>query len=57
MTDHFNVGDPVSWNSEAGRVCGTIVRVHTRDIDVKRPSMAERDQPMPTRRPACQTKH
>ena len=31
----FSVGDPVSWNSEAGRVRGTIVKVHHRDFDYK----------------------
>jgi hypothetical protein len=31
----FKVGDQVSWNSEAGRVSGKIVRVHTRDFDYK----------------------
>jgi hypothetical protein len=35
MTDNFKVGDRVSWNSDAGRVKGTIIRVHTRAIDVK----------------------
>jgi Hypervirulence associated proteins TUDOR domain len=35
MTGHFKVGDRVSWNSEAGLVSGTIVRVHTRNFDVK----------------------
>jgi hypothetical protein len=25
----------VSWNSEAGRVRGTIVRVHTKDVNYK----------------------
>jgi hypothetical protein len=29
----FKVGDHVTWNSEAGHVSGTIVRVHTHDID------------------------
>lgn len=28
----YDVGDHVSWNSEAGRVSGHIVRVHTRDV-------------------------
>lgn len=28
----FKVGDHVSWNSEAGRVSGRIVKVHTKDI-------------------------
>lgn len=31
----FNVGDHVSWNSEAGRVRGRILRVHTRDVTYK----------------------
>jgi hypothetical protein len=29
------VGDRVSWNSEAGRVSGTIIRVHMRDVEHK----------------------
>jgi hypothetical protein len=33
MTHNFKVGDRVSWNSEAGRVSGTIIRVHTKDFD------------------------
>ena len=35
MTARFEVGDHVSWNSEAGRVSGKIGRVHTRDFDYK----------------------
>jgi hypothetical protein len=31
----FKRGDRVSWNSEAGRVSGRIVKVHTRDVDYK----------------------
>lgn len=31
----FNVGDRVSWNSEAGRVSGTIVRVVTAPMPFK----------------------
>lgn len=31
----FEVGDPVTWNSEAGRVSGRIVRVHMEDVDYK----------------------
>jgi hypothetical protein len=31
----FKVGDHVSWNSEAGRVSGRIVRVHKKDVDYK----------------------
>ena len=35
MTAAFKVGDHVSWNSEAGRVRGTIVRVHTENVNYK----------------------
>ena len=28
-------GDRVSWNSEAGRVRGRIVKVHTKDVNYK----------------------
>jgi hypothetical protein len=35
MTTKFKVGDQVSWNSEAGRVSGTIIKIHTRDFDYK----------------------
>ena len=35
MTKAFKVGDRVSWNSEARRVSGTIIRVHMRDVDHK----------------------
>ncbi|WP_373377733.1 DUF2945 domain-containing protein [Cupriavidus nantongensis] len=35
MTRHFKIGDHVSWNSEAGRVAGTIIAVHTADFDYK----------------------
>ena len=35
MADKFKVGDHVEWNSEAGRVRGTIVKVHTKDFDYK----------------------
>jgi hypothetical protein len=31
----FKTGDDVSWNSEAGRVSGTIIKVHTKDFDYK----------------------
>jgi hypothetical protein len=31
----FKLHDHVSWNSEAGRVSGRIVKVHTKDIDYK----------------------
>lgn len=35
MSSHFEVGDHVSWNSEAGRVRGTIIKVHTSDFEYK----------------------
>ncbi len=35
MVKTFKVGDHVSWNSEAGRVSGTIVKVHTSDVNYK----------------------
>jgi Hypervirulence associated proteins TUDOR domain len=35
MAKAFKVGDHVSWNSEAGRVRGRIVRVHTKDVSYK----------------------
>ena len=31
----FKVGDRVGWNSEAGHVSGTIIKVHTQDFDYK----------------------
>lgn len=34
MTD-FRVGEKVKWNSQAGHVSGTVIRVHTRDFGVK----------------------
>lgn len=35
MSGQFMVGEKVRWNSEAGHVSGTIIRVHTRDFDYK----------------------
>ncbi len=35
MAERFRIGDHVSWNSEAGRVSGTIIAVHTRDFEYK----------------------
>lgn len=35
MARKFEIGDHVSWNSEAGRVRGRIVRVHTADVAYK----------------------
>ena len=35
MMERFKVGDHVSWNSEAGRIRGRIIKVHTQDVDYK----------------------
>ena len=35
MSKRFAIGDHVAWNSEAGRVSGTIVAIHTSDFDYK----------------------
>lgn len=35
MSTNFKVGDHVSWNSEAGRVSGKIIRVHKKDFEYK----------------------
>jgi hypothetical protein len=35
MSKKFKVGDRVAWNSEAGRVSGKIITVHTKDFDWK----------------------
>jgi hypothetical protein len=35
MAEKFKIGDRVSWNSEAGHVSGTIIQVHTRNVDYK----------------------
>jgi hypothetical protein len=35
MSRKFKVGDRVSWNSEAGRISGMIVRVHTVSLNRK----------------------
>jgi Hypervirulence associated proteins TUDOR domain len=35
MAKRFKVGDHVTWNSEAGRVRGRIVKVHAKDVDWK----------------------
>lgn len=42
----FSIGDHVSWNSEAGQVSGTIIKIHTRDFDYKGyPRRASKDDP------------
>lgn len=46
MRKRFKVGDHVTWNSEAGRVRGRIVKVHTKDADYKgHTHHASRDEP------------
>ena len=35
MAAKFKVGDHVTWNSEAGHVTGTIIKVHTTDVEYK----------------------
>jgi len=35
MSADFEVGDHVTWNSEAGRVSGKITKIHTRDTEYK----------------------
>lgn len=35
MKPKFKTGDKVSWNSEAGRVSGTIIKIHTKDFNYK----------------------
>ncbi|HLR26204.1 MAG TPA: DUF2945 domain-containing protein [Fodinibius sp.] len=46
MATKYNVGDHVSWNSEAGRVSGKIIKVHTEDFDYKgHTHHASKDEP------------
>ncbi|KAA0691353.1 DUF2945 domain-containing protein [Halopseudomonas laoshanensis] len=46
MAHKFKVKDHVSWNSEAGRVSGTIIKVHTSDTTYKgHPRRASEDEP------------
>ncbi|MGY0039398.1 DUF2945 domain-containing protein [Pedobacter sp. NJ-S-72] len=35
MEKRFKVEDKVSWNSEAGRASGTIIKIHTKDFVYK----------------------
>lgn len=35
MKTQFKIGDKVQWNSEAGIVSGTIIKIHTSDFDYK----------------------
>ena len=46
MKQTFKVGDHVTWNSEAGRVSGTIIKVHTKNVTYKGYTHhASRDEP------------
>lgn len=46
MAAQYAVGDHVSWNSEAGRVSGKIIKVHTADFDYKgHTRRASQDEP------------
>ena len=46
MTRRYEVGDHVSWNSEAGRVRGRITKVHTADFEfMGRTRRADDDEP------------
>lgn len=35
MMENFKIGDRVTWNSEAGHVSGTIIKVHTSNVEFK----------------------
>ncbi len=35
LSQKFKIGERVTWNSEAGHVSGTIVKIHKRDFDYK----------------------
>ncbi len=35
MEKRFKIGDHVSWNSEAGHVSGTIIKVHKSEFNYK----------------------
>lgn len=46
MMKRFEVGDHVTWNSEAGHVSDRIIKVHTQDVDYKgHTHHANQDQP------------
>ena len=46
MGKRFEVGDHVTWNSEAGHVSGKIIKVHRKDVDYKgHRHRASKDEP------------
>lgn len=46
MPPKYKIGDHMTWNSEAGWVSGTIIKVHTQDFEYKgHPRRASADEP------------
>ncbi|HET9877100.1 MAG TPA: DUF2945 domain-containing protein [Mycobacterium sp.] len=46
MSERFRVGEHVTWNSEAGHVSGTIIKVHTSETEYKGHTRhASKDEP------------
>ena len=35
MKQKFKIGEHLTWNSEAGRVSGTVIKIHIKDFDYK----------------------
>ena len=35
MENKFKIGVKVSWNSESGKVSGTIIKIHIKDFNYK----------------------
>ncbi|MFL5789007.1 MAG: DUF2945 domain-containing protein [Flavisolibacter sp.] len=35
MSEKFKIGDYVTWNSEAGNISGTVVKIHKKDFHFK----------------------
>ena len=46
MVHNFKIGDHVEWNSEAGRVRGTVKKKHTSEVSFKRYTVhASKEEP------------
>lgn len=46
MSNAYKPGDKVRWKSEAGVIHGTVVKVHTRDVEFRgRQRHCSRDEP------------
>jgi hypothetical protein len=46
MKQKFKIGDHVTWNSEAGNVSGTIIKIHTAHFNYKGYThQASKDEP------------